>query len=1605
MAQLSRGPEAGDDTDAALKAMLWESDGEGADEEDEPNLVTLLMPYLQQYGMIPSSSTADEVTSVDLRELCIRWNIRVRDKKTKRDYQYDKLVSNLIHHIESKKEVAKDIHSGKFTTVKLSNEAPSMRTAAITDRTDMPSIAVKKFKKMKNYFGMPNEAYEMKPESLIYASRKSRREKDMKVMEEEHFEEKQEEAKVAKKGPSDESRKKKGMASAQKKVGEALLTMVQNEDMAPHFMHKGGVEAVIKLITDTDDADVLMMCIQCLLVATETAEFCKVLNEKRILSNIQALLDKCSHDVDCSSLIAQTITNLSFIPDLSEFLVLGGIIPIVQGLFGAAHGDYDIYYYCMLTMNNIGLALSGPDAELCLKILMSCTKRLDIAKHYENATFAIDIFVNFTRCFQYHTLLCEEGILPLFIHTLDAYCTLPMMGRICEGFVNLSCTRKNRREIATSGIAGNLDKIFSSGSPEMRAHILSMIGNLLSSGFFHDKIARDDAIKPMLGDMLDLQTPDQFTAVSFVISQLAQVGTSATVMVNCGVVRRILDLIDSAPAAGKRYLWTVLAALSQQPKFFENMAGQLNGQDLVKEMYREAMNEDGSDVIELLTQLAYNLAQKSDLATLIPNASAAQFVTMCKKILERDPWQLKEMAVSTLVNFTTFCKSVRAEMLGGGELIAMFEEVGIDNPVMNVKYAACLNIISNESNLCIKMLEAGAQKFLVAIQSSISAMPSGESKTKKGGQPASIVGSSINGDLGRALTAATMHNLSLKRATLGPGALTTIMRLLKNNKTLRVLHCVRALARCSVHPKSKTALTKERSLIPMLTATMRSGCEEADRVQHYCALVICNTLASQISRDIMEELIAQGSITDLVVCTLLRINSVYTKESLGKGLFNLMARADFRRDIIVKLDVLAAMLELAKIENLELLELCIRSCYNVSCEYKEYAPKLKELKLANILVARTTHSPLILGAKATSTVKSLCGQALANMSFDMNLAEELVFDKKVSEACMSVFQLDSAEATYCAAVTLLNMSVLDDAKNLADSKAVPLCVYIIEKGPVECLQMAVATLCNFSMLPAFFDQMTANTVPVQRNNSTAMTGAIPAMIGVLGTTVMDPKIRLEALQFIYNMVTKHPESWENCVSSGAMEALGKILKTESTADGKEPVIYRIGRIVKELCTAGTNEELVKKMLADGVNSLILKLAKVELPDLKFDLACAIYALSRSPNPLRVLQADGVDIMYWLTLHDCLGHNTPIRKNVSRALRNFTACGDGGTGAMTLAKEERAITVMKALQNSENEDVQWQVSGSLYNMLQVEEAQEGLLEKGAVGLLLDLAAGGYTSVRHVCSACLHMCPPEYMPDLSDPAALSLVLCLLEVDGDKFGELALEARDEIPYILGDMDKRSTFHADEPTFVASWVSIACEVDSVFTPYRNEFPSGSYKEVPAAPPGSGSLSISTPFTRYNGHEFFFGGGEEIEAPETIGGAISDAGLTAANLERHNKEDADGLYATEEEKDQHPANMPGGQLDESGNYDEAGRDFSFNVGGSSNELVDAGFAPPEQAGNIAFPKIFSKANLPENTVEEIHKSSIKDSRKKEAFPARLAGESIKTNSHLNQMSNSGSRK
>jgi hypothetical protein len=55
-----------------------------------------------------------------------------------------------------------------------------------------------------------------------------------------------------------------GNVTAQRKVAKALLTMVGNDVMIKHFLYKGGLDAVLKLIHDSKDIEVLQVCANCL---------------------------------------------------------------------------------------------------------------------------------------------------------------------------------------------------------------------------------------------------------------------------------------------------------------------------------------------------------------------------------------------------------------------------------------------------------------------------------------------------------------------------------------------------------------------------------------------------------------------------------------------------------------------------------------------------------------------------------------------------------------------------------------------------------------------------------------------------------------------------------------------------------------------------------------------------------------------------------------------------------------------------------------------------------------------------------------------------------------------------------------------------------------------------------------------------------------------------------------------------------------------------------------------------------------------------------------------------------------------------------------------
>ena len=632
------------------------------DEEADDDPVEMLLPFLKSYGLVNRTASAREVHDHELKELALRWQLKTKDPKTLKERKREDLVTLLIETALAKSRVANAGYTGGTTAPVLTQPGGKVGTggkkigAALETSQSLDALFLKpkKKKKIKNYFGLPDYAYASSSGALVYKARKNAEVEDEETMHNQKLArlaamidgggaagaatpsvaavQQKADARAAHHKQQEDAKAREAQKSgsknvaAQRKVAEALVTMARNETMAKHFMHKGGAEAVLKLIGDSADKLVLTNCVACLLEVSHKAEYCKVLADKYVMGTLQTLVEKSDHELRLRCM--QVLANLTYQSHLCALLVMGGAIPLVQ-LVLATVGDHECVCFCMLCISNIAPILENlPDLELVVKICVQASKQLDIKENFSNALFAVDIFVNFSRCYQYGGLLCEEGVLALLMAMLETHMTPEMIALVSEGLVNLSTTRKNRREISACGIGLFLDQVFRLGAPDNRADILSMIGNLLTSGFFHDKMAREETVSIMLGSMLDPQQVRQFISVSYVISQMAQHDASATVLVSCGLVKIALDLLSVTPAEARENMWTVLVALSQQPKFFERMVAE---RALVQEMYKEVV-EGGSKQIDLVAQLAFNLSLRADLCDFLAQDLAEMFVDMLKQL-------------------------------------------------------------------------------------------------------------------------------------------------------------------------------------------------------------------------------------------------------------------------------------------------------------------------------------------------------------------------------------------------------------------------------------------------------------------------------------------------------------------------------------------------------------------------------------------------------------------------------------------------------------------------------------------------------------------------------------------------------------------------------------------------------------------------------------------------------------------------------------------------------------------------------------------------------------------------------------------------------------
>ena len=303
------------DLGALFTSVVKEVVVEENDDRQEP--LELLLPYLVQYGIVNRTVTVSQVDDKAIKELAHRWQLKTKDPKTMKSYKRDDLISLLIDTVVAKSRIANAAFTGGVTMPVMTQEGGKgakgggtgarMETSQSLDALTI--LMPKKKKKIKNYFGLPNYAYASSSSALVYKARKHADEEesseDIKkralrelgatkaissydelspthtststINSKGHGES------GHKAGETDLNKNKTASSgggsnnvAAQRKVAEALVTMARNETMARHFMHKGGAEAVLKLIGDSKDKLVLSNCVLCLLEVSTKPEYCKV---------------------------------------------------------------------------------------------------------------------------------------------------------------------------------------------------------------------------------------------------------------------------------------------------------------------------------------------------------------------------------------------------------------------------------------------------------------------------------------------------------------------------------------------------------------------------------------------------------------------------------------------------------------------------------------------------------------------------------------------------------------------------------------------------------------------------------------------------------------------------------------------------------------------------------------------------------------------------------------------------------------------------------------------------------------------------------------------------------------------------------------------------------------------------------------------------------------------------------------------------------------------------------------------------------------------------------------------------------------------------------
>ncbi|KAF0685203.1 Aste57867_22859 [Aphanomyces stellatus] len=477
--------------------------------------------------------------------------------------------------------------------------------------------------------------------------------------------------------------------------------------------------------------------------------------------------------------------------------------------------------------------------------------------------------------------------------------------------------------------------------------------------------------------------------------------------------------------------------------------------------------------------------------------------------------------------------------------------------------------------------------------------------------------------------------------------------------------CAISFSKLASHPTLREALAKVLDLPPTLTVMMRSGIED---VQIHCAAALCG-LACERGPKTNKYMWKEGTTTDFIVNSLLRINSDSTKEVCARVLFNVLTHEDCRGQMI-KDGVLYALVKLARLESLEIRTLCVTALYNLSCD--------------------DTMLSVLMDINVAHVISKMCENEFSHVESRRKLAACLTnialrpgFELKLMEgggltAVLLLCDHGDVECMRYSASVLCSLSTTPpNCDGLAHVSALELLLKMTNsKDSYQCL-FALHALCNISCVPALHDKIEeaetictivrvlgeseeedilltcskilCNLTYHAKHHATILkhqyaTIVLQSLKKTLFQSVADVSARIVAT------LSEDPAAIEPLVSGGAVE----VLHLAAKAGGPSTVTHCVISLCRLTRGAATCTKIVQDGLFDILSAAIpLATTATKLPlDLSERCSMILRALSTFPVAIADLVADD----RLMPLAAALAHDGDKEtcKNVVMLLHNITA---------------------------------------------------------------------------------------------------------------------------------------------------------------------------------------------------------------------------------------------------------------------------------------------------------------------------------------------------------------